>query len=123
LAVSNKAGGLLALTIYLAPSKGGKWIPITDGKHWDDKPRWSPDGKTVYFISNRGGFFNVWGIHLDPLKGQPIGNPFPVTSFNRPNLMIPNNIQEVELSLSRAHLALTAEQTSGSIWILSNVDR
>ena len=123
LAVSNKAGGLLALTIYVAPSKGGKWIPITDGKHWDDKPRWSPDGKTVYFISNRGGFFNVWGIHLDPLKGQPIGNPFPVTSFNRPNLMIPNNIQEVELSLSRAHLALTAEQSSGSIWILSNVDR
>jgi len=28
-------------------------------RYWDDKPRWSPDGKTIYFVSNRTGFFNV----------------------------------------------------------------
>jgi Tol biopolymer transport system component len=122
LAISEKPGGL-ELTIYAIPSAGGKWVPITDGKHWDDKPRWSPDGKIVYFVSNRGGFFNVWGQHFDPVRGQTFGDAFPVTSFNRPNLMVPNDIQNVELSLGRDRLAITVEQASGSIWILDNVDR
>jgi len=31
----------------------------SDGKYWEDKPRWSPDGRTIYFVSNRTGFYNV----------------------------------------------------------------
>ena len=43
--------------VFVVPaSGGGKWIRITDGRHWDDKPRWSPDGKTIYFLSRRGRF-------------------------------------------------------------------
>jgi Tol biopolymer transport system component/DNA-binding winged helix-turn-helix (wHTH) protein len=122
LAIRERLGGK-ELTVYVIPSAGGKWIPITDGKYWDDKPRWSPDGKTIYFVSNRGGFFNVWGQHFDPDRGQTLGEAFPVTSFNRPNLMVPNDIQNVELSLGRDRLAITAEQASGSIWILDNLDR
>jgi len=49
-------------TIYVLAAAGGPWIRITDGKHWDDKPRWSPDGKVIYFLSERSGFFNVWGF-------------------------------------------------------------
>jgi WD40-like Beta Propeller Repeat len=30
------------------PATGGPWIPVTDGKQHDDKPRWSPGGKTIY---------------------------------------------------------------------------
>ena len=40
---------LIESTLYVTPATGGPWIRITDGKHWDDKPRWAPDGKT--FIS------------------------------------------------------------------------
>ena len=62
-------------TIFAMPAAGGRWIQITDGKQWDDKPRWSPDGKTIYFLSDRQGFFNLWGIHFDPVKGHPQGEP------------------------------------------------
>jgi WD40-like Beta Propeller Repeat len=44
---------------------GGPWIPVTDGTHWDEKHRWSPDGKIIYFVSARSGFYNVFGVHFD----------------------------------------------------------
>ena len=92
-------------------------------KHWDDKPRWAPDGKTLYFVSGRGGFFNVFGIRFDPAKGKAIGDPFRVTSFESPALMVPKYIYPVELSLTQDKLVLTMEKRSGSIWVLDNVDR
>jgi len=61
--------------LYVTPASGGPWTQITQSKHWDDKPRWSPDGKTIYFVSGRGGFFNVWGIRFDPAKGKAVGDP------------------------------------------------
>jgi len=107
--------------LFVIPATGGPWIPITEGKYWDDKPRWSPDGKTIYFISGRGGFFNVWGIHFDPAKGKPVGEPFRVTTFESPSLMVPQQIQSVGLSLSQNKFVLTMQDLSGSVWMLDNV--
>jgi Tol biopolymer transport system component len=107
--------------LYVMHASGGPKIPITDGKNWDDKPRWSPDGKSIYFVSGRGGFFNVWGIRFDSVKGKPVGEPFRVTAFGNPGLMVPNEIEPVELSLSQDKLVLTMEENSGSIWVLDNV--
>ena len=77
--------------IFVMPAAGGPWTRIsTEGVHWDDKPRWSPDGKTIYFVSGSGGFFNVWGIHFDASRGKPLGEPFRVTEFVDPALMLPD---------------------------------
>jgi Tol biopolymer transport system component len=105
-------------TLYVMAATGGPWIRITDGKHWDDKPQWSPDGKTIFFVSGRGGFFNVWGIRFDAVKGKPVGDPFQVTSFESPGLMLADIS---ELSLTQEKLVLTIAEVSGSIWILDNV--
>jgi dipeptidyl aminopeptidase/acylaminoacyl peptidase len=107
--------------LFVIPATGEPWIPITEGKYWDDKPRWSPDGKTIYFISGRGGFFNVWGIHFDPAKGKPVGEPFRVTAFESPSLMVPHPTQLGGLSLSQNKFVLTMQDLSGSIWVLDNV--
>jgi dipeptidyl aminopeptidase/acylaminoacyl peptidase len=61
--------------LYAVPRKGGTWIRLTDGKSWDDKPRWFPDGKTIYFMSGHGGFYGVWAVHFDPLRGRGLGTP------------------------------------------------
>jgi hypothetical protein len=105
------------------PAAGGPWTRITDGKHWDDKPRWSPDGRKIYFVSGRGGFFNVWGIHFDFSKGKPVGEPFRVTAFENPAMMLADWIPNVGFSLTQDKLVLTMEERSGSIWVLDNVDR
>jgi Tol biopolymer transport system component/DNA-binding winged helix-turn-helix (wHTH) protein len=110
--------------IYVTPAAGGgPWTTITEGKHWDDKPRWSPNGRIIYFLSERGGFFNVWGIHFDPVKGKTEGEPFQVTSFDNPRLMVAEVMPDVSLSLTQHQLIVTVSQVSGSIWVLDNVDQ
>ena len=107
-------------TVYVVLANGGPWIRVTDSQQWDDKPRWSLDGKTIYFVSSRGGFYNVWGKHFD-LKTGKVGSPFRVTDFNSPGLMVPNFIPDVGLSVAATRLAVTVSQSSGGIWILDNV--
>jgi Tol biopolymer transport system component/DNA-binding winged helix-turn-helix (wHTH) protein len=107
--------------LYVVPASGGAWTRITDGRHWDDKPRWSPDGHTIYFVSGPGGFFNIWGIHFDLHAGKAIGQPFQVTKFDSPRLMIPRCIPLAGLSLTQDKLVLTMAQESGNIWVLDNV--
>jgi len=108
--------------VYVTRAAGGPWIRLSHGKNWDDKPRWSPDGKTIYFISGRSGFFNVWGVHFNPVAGTLVGTPFRVTSFDQPSLMISQRIEGAELSVTQDRLALLMEETSGSIWVLDNVE-
>jgi hypothetical protein len=108
--------------LYVVPASGGPWTRITDGRHWDDKPRWSPDGRTIYFVSGPGGFFNIWGIRFDPDVGKPVGQPFQISKFNSPRLMILRSIPFVGLSFTQHKLVVTMAEESGSIWALDNVD-
>jgi dipeptidyl aminopeptidase/acylaminoacyl peptidase len=122
-ACSHSRLDLPASTLYVVPASGGPWTPITDGKQWDDKPNWSPDGRLIYFVSRHGAFFNVWGIRFDPNKGKPVGDPFQITHLDGPDLMVPQRIDPVELSVARDRLVLTVAQVAGNIWLLDNVDR
>jgi len=109
--------------LYVVPAAGGTWTRLLEGEHWDDKPLWSPDGNMIYFVSTRGGFFNVWGIHFDATKEKPVGEPFRVTAFETTALMLASPIDTVELSITQNRLVLNLEDLSGSIWVLDNVDR
>lgn len=111
-------------TIYLLSRAGGEWSRITEGRALDRYPRWSPDGKTIYFVSDRTGFFNVWGIRLDPAQMKPLGQPFRVTAFDSPaksiavNASFPN-----ELDVGNGRLVVSLTEVSGNVWMLENFDR
>jgi hypothetical protein len=60
-------------------------------------------------------------MHFDAVKGKPVGDPFEITSFESPSLMVPTNIPPVELSITQEKLVLTIAEVSGSIWILDHV--
>ncbi|MCL4851884.1 MAG: PD40 domain-containing protein, partial [Bryobacteraceae bacterium] len=55
------------------------WISLEDIGQWVDKPRWSPDGSLLYFLSgDLDGSICVWAQRLRPAVKTPVGKPFPV---------------------------------------------
>ena len=51
--------------IYTMPITGGTPTRIASGLAYEQQPRFSPDGKRIAFVSDRGGGDNVWIMNLD----------------------------------------------------------
>lgn len=51
--------------LYTMPFSGGKATRITDGMAYDTHPRYSPDGKSIVFTSDRSGSDNAWIMDLE----------------------------------------------------------
>ena len=51
--------------IYTVPVAGGKATAITRGPAFDWHPRYSPDGKSIAFTSDRNGIDNIWLMSPD----------------------------------------------------------
>ncbi len=59
--------------LYAMPIAGGAAKALTRGPAYDSQPRFSPDGKTIAFTSDRSGIENIWLMDADG------GNPRPLT--------------------------------------------
>lgn len=92
--------------LYVMPASGGEQTQVTTGRFLDDKVSWAPDGRTIYFLSQRRGFFNVWGIHFSAAAGKPVGEPFRVTNFESPARMATPSNTTSEMSVGAGSLAL-----------------
>jgi Tol biopolymer transport system component len=109
--------------VAIAPASGGVWKPLTARRLWSDKPRWAPDGRAVYFVSNRNGaFFDVWGIQVDPATGTAVGEEFRVTRFDSPGRTL-SAAASAELGVGARRLVVLLNEASGSVWTLDNVAR
>jgi Tol biopolymer transport system component/tRNA A-37 threonylcarbamoyl transferase component Bud32 len=64
------------------PTPQSQWIGVTDGSTMDRDPAWSPDGRFLYFVSERDGFRCIWARALNPATKQPSGEPFAVRHFH-----------------------------------------
>jgi Tol biopolymer transport system component/imidazolonepropionase-like amidohydrolase len=60
--------------LYALPIGGGTAKALTSGPAWDAQPRFSPDGKTIAFSSDRSGIENIWIMDADG------GNPRAVSA-------------------------------------------
>ena len=74
--------------MFVAPFQEGvvsdesEWIRVSDPKsNFNFHCFWARDGNTLYFASPVGGYFSIWGRHLDPNTKQPLGDAFLATAF------------------------------------------
>ncbi|MEO0662038.1 MAG: peptidase S41, partial [Planctomycetota bacterium] len=51
--------------VWTAPVTGGGATRLTTHGAEDERPRWSPDGETLYFQSNRSGRPQIWAAQVD----------------------------------------------------------
>jgi dipeptidyl aminopeptidase/acylaminoacyl peptidase len=56
-------------SLWLVPASGGEPKRLTTAPGTNNHPRWSPDGKTIAFVSSRGGSAQVWLLPID--GGEP----------------------------------------------------
>lgn len=57
--------------LYLA-APGQAPVRLTQGRHSNRCPRWSPDGRTIAFLSNRGGQVNLYAMRVDGGEAWPL---------------------------------------------------
>jgi dipeptidyl aminopeptidase/acylaminoacyl peptidase len=60
--------------IYVVPLSGGTPRRITDAGEDNERPRWSPDSKSIAFISDRGGSAQVWIMNPDGSSARQVTN-------------------------------------------------
>src|SRR5439155_23292958 len=69
--------------IYRVGIAGGKAERVTSGPAFDYAPRYSPDGRTIVFCSDRAGNMNLWLMNADasaprgPTDEKDAGFPSP----------------------------------------------
>ena len=52
-------------SLWSIPAAGGEPKRLTTAPGTNNHPRWSPDGKTIAFVSSRGGSSQVWLLPVD----------------------------------------------------------
>jgi hypothetical protein len=68
--------------IWLVATKGGEPRRLSTKGAAATSPRWSNDGKSVYFLSNRSGTQQIWRLDLAGGESQQVSEyPFEVGSF------------------------------------------
>jgi Tol biopolymer transport system component len=74
----GREGATEVTRLWTISSSGGAPVAFTDGWTNVRTPTWSRDGRTVFYISNRGGSMDLWQQAVAD-DGQPVGEPVAVT--------------------------------------------
>ena len=110
--------------IFVAPFRSGElapesqWISLTDNPVWDDKPRWSPDGRLLYLLSERDGFRCLWARPFDPGNQRFSGPMFAVYhSHLARQSMLNVGLGSLETGVAPGKFIFNMAERTGNIWI------
>jgi Tol biopolymer transport system component len=131
IAYTHRLGNPAQAEVWTIPITGGTPTPLTSDKATNWNPVWSPDGKYLYYASDRSGSTNLWRILIDEKSGKARGEPEPITTpapyLAHPSLsadgkriaytsvLVTANIQELALDPSGAPKGEPAWTTTGSL--------
>jgi Tol biopolymer transport system component len=102
-------GNLAPSGIVLYPAAGGSAIPITGTDVLHQSPEWSPEGRRLFFVSNRDGPRDVYAQDIAS-GGRPRGVPVRITTGL--------NAQSLSVSADGRRIAYTVYTARANIWSL-----
>ena len=133
IAFTKRGGHPFLVGLWTIAPGGGKPLAVSRDSATSWNPAWSPDGRYLYFASNRGGSMNLWRVRIDEKSGETLSDPEPITTPA-------TRLAQISLAASGRRIAyssvlLTAnvqtlrlEPTSGSVigdpgWVTSGSQR
>jgi len=84
-------------------------VRVTDDQHLNMSPQWAPDGRYLYWVSDRGGGRDVYRVRV-ARDGRPTGEPRRITTGA--------DAHTVTLSPDGTRLAYASFRTISNIWSL-----
>lgn len=102
-------GNLAVSTIVVVQPRNGVVSAVTDGRSLHASPAWSPDGRSLLFVSNRDGPRDVYFIGVSA-SGKPRGSTQRLTTGLRPH--------SITLAAHGRRLAYNIFSATANIWSL-----
>ena len=102
--------------IVIVQRDGTGWHDLTNDKFFDRYPRWSPDGKSIVFTSDRSGRYEIWTINADGtnLRQRSFDSPgdatLPLWSPDGTRLLFQRNRVNVILDLNKDWASQTLQE-------------
>ncbi len=106
---------------------GGEPVVVTNDDFSDWNPVWSPDGKFLYFSSDRGGNMSLWRVAIDETTGKVFGEPEAVATpskycrhitFSRDGKLLGYIRYESKSNLQSIGFDINTKKTVGEVnWI------
>ena len=94
--------------LWLATVSDNQAIALTDGRSLVRTPSFSPDGRSLYYVSNQGGSSDLWSQNLRS-DGRPAGDPERLTTGV--------GMSSVALSHDGSKIAYTrGRETLANVW-------
>ncbi|WP_225413112.1 amidohydrolase family protein [Stigmatella hybrida] len=97
--------------LYTLPMTGGEAKPLSTGAAWDMQPRYSPDGASIAFTSDRGGGDNLWVMKRDGSDARP------VTQESFRLLNSPTWSPDSQYLVGRKHFSSRRSLGAGEMWL------
>jgi dipeptidyl aminopeptidase/acylaminoacyl peptidase len=118
--------------IWLAPVRnegsvaGDELVPLTDGPSVEKEPYWSPDGRRIFFLSNRDGYNCIWAREVDLATARPRGPAYSVADFHHARHVLEGATSysgDIGLSVSKDSLVFTLADYTSNIWLKTDSPR
>jgi len=102
-------GNIAPSALVLVPAAGGRFIDVADRTALNQSPVWSPDGRQLYFVSNRQGPRDIYVIDVAG-DGRIEGEPRRVSTGL--------GAQSIAFSASAQRMVYVAYAARANIWSL-----
>ena len=113
-AIGRLMGNAGPSAIIVTPANGGTPVAVTDSASLNTSPVWSPDGRRLYFVSNRHRQRDIYDLSVGD-DGRARGEPHRLTTAL--------NAASLSLSDDGRHLAYSVYTPQANIWSLPIVPR
>jgi Tol biopolymer transport system component len=96
----------------------GPWIPISEESAISERPQWSGDGKTIFYVSDRDGFSCIWKKRFDSASQSSMASPVAVMHYHNPRFSLSAvGDRSFNLSVSGDSIFVNVGEINTSIWI------